>query len=321
MFKKFVSVFMVVSVLFSLSACKKEKPDDETLTKSNESQTEYSSTAEITETASEISSEMPSELSSVINASSEISKTSDVSTRSSEKETVKTAKPSQPTPNESVTLSKSDQHNLISTLSYIIGYGGDYNIGDIVYTSKSKTALKDAVGLFTALFYSSIFDYLCFRDAYDYSGKRKAEGVMFYNIVDQEYTPDPLHMFQSGKYPYDYNILSEKEFDKILINIFGVTPNHSYVFKDQYSEYLEHIVYYYEGNYYYTRADGGDGAGPDIQIEKIEKKSDGSYSAQVIEVWGDGINDSVKGKFSVDCKITPVNGIRYWTINKITRIA
>lgn len=88
------------------------------------------------------------------------------------------------------------------------------------------------------------------------------------------------------------------------------------MFKDK-----KHIVYYYDGDYYFTGSGGGDSAGPEIRIEKVEKSSDGIYLVRVTEVWVDAYGDEEEiGRFSVECKITPVNGVRYWTINKITRI-
>lgn len=319
MLKKSVSFIMIIFLLFSLAACKSEKTTGAVSTKI---QTQNSEDVGVTEI---------SELSSEINPTEETGIATEKSADSTEKKTEKTErtektiKQSKTAAKASVKLSKSDKQNLIYTLDYIIGFGSDYkmsgyNVGDVIYNSKSKTALKDAIGLSTALFYSSLFDDLCWRKAYDYSGKDNEEGDMHYNVVGQDYIPDPLKMFQSARCPYDYNTLSAKEFDKILKYIFGVTPDHSYVFKGRYSDYLEHIVYCYDENYYYTRADGGDGAGPDTRIEKAEKTSDGRYLVQVGEYWGNDFDGYSKmGRFSVECKITPVNGVRYWTINIITK--
>ncbi len=86
---------------------------------------------------------------------------------------------------------------------------------------------------------------------------------------DPEFEQDPKKLL--GEF---YCYVEEKYVDIALKTVFNVQPDHNYVLKSKDGEVY---AYYLDGYYYYRGDEGGDGAGPDIDINNIMVQSNGKF--------------------------------------------
>lgn len=231
------------------------------------------------------------------------------------------------TTTKAITLSRVDKISLIETLSYVIGHGGRFEKFELSYDSSSPQALKDATRLMTSLFYTTIYEWFSIVEIY---GFNENQGETY----SSQENADPLNKIDKNLY---YEKIDEKIFDNILINVFDVKPNHSFVYEgfyDSEEDEDKQVVYNYDGYYYISRMEGGDGAGPKAFIDKIEIRPDGKCVAKVTIKWvsfddyegdiytktRDEVGGEHLGEFSVICQINEVDDINYWKIYKIETI-
>ena len=82
-------------------------------------------------------------------------------------------------------------------------------------------------------------------------------------------------------------------------------------------------VYLYNGDYYCRMAEGGDGTGIELSYDYNVKRNDGSYVVTLNAVYptyqSDIYSGTIVGKVLVDCSFKECNGMKYWSIKKISK--
>lgn len=158
----------------------------------------------------------------------------------------------------------------------------DYNYKN--YDSTSKNATKAAYEMMLGLPYYSIFDEL--NDCCEYDTK---SFYKIYNPWDESaaFVRDPLKKFDEEN---KYMKADGAKFDMLLQTIFNVKPDHSFTLSSNaFSDDKEPVFYYYDGNYYILKGDGGDGIGPRVVTNEYTKLSDGRYKVNITFQFGNDI--------------------------------
>lgn len=126
---------------------------------------------------------------------------------------------------------------------------------------------------------------------------------------------DPLK-----KYSDKYAKFDGKMFDSILETIFNVSPDHNYVMPCDW-ESVSTYAYFYEGNYYILRNDGGDIACPKVEIDAMKLKDDGRYFFRIEYLYGnDDCGYEKVANLEVIAGLVEWNGSRVWSLYSISKI-
>ncbi|MBR3835800.1 MAG: hypothetical protein IKJ69_03310 [Clostridia bacterium] len=132
-----------------------------------------------------------------------------------------------------------------------------------------------------------------------------------YNESTDAVDPDPKGVL--GEY---YCIVDAEYIDMALKTVFNITPDHNYVLKSKDGQVH---AYYYDGDYYYRGDEGGDGAGPEIDINDIDVMNDGKYSIKATYYvnWGDDREKILD--LNVVAEMKTVEGKSLWSFYKIEK--
>lgn len=143
-----------------------------------------------------------------------------------------------------------------------------------------------------------------------------------YEVIEAIEKADPR-----GAYNYMYTKFDGEKFDKILKEVFNVTPDHDYVAKHT-NEYIESgkdvtILYYENGFYYMASGQGGDGAYPETQINSVEKSTDGKYKINITYMEKAGYTEDYLKRIdtNVITELKNVDGEKIWSIYSIEKCA
>lgn len=215
-----------------------------------------------------------------------------------------------------IEISNEDKENFESMLGQILwfvfdaeepphgddGYSGKeyalYNWED--FDSTSSSAKEYAYGkLLTGyqplvVTMAEIFDWEDFEVTDCWDGGEDPEGLYdeFYRVVDDEYV------------------------DLSLKTIFNIKPEHDYVLC---SESGDTYAYYYDGEYYCRGEEGGDGAGPEVEIKNIKAQNDGKYLIDATYYISDFEGREEICDVEVVAEIKNVEGQNIWSFYKIEK--
>ena len=217
-----------------------------------------------------------------------------------------TTAPEQPV---NVNISNTDMNNLVETLDYIFFYG------PTTYNCKDKDAFEKAFGIIHGAPFMNFADVV--TDVY----RIEYENVVNFPEGDDSFT-DPKGYWQQYRY------VEEKFIDLILEEIFNVKPDHSYVMHnyDWYGDESMVFAYYQDGYYYSDAGDGGDGCGPEITVNKVERLSDGKYKITVhYNVVGYSADNELEiiednGDFIVVAEMKNIDGKTVWSYHEISPV-
>lgn len=129
---------------------------------------------------------------------------------------------------------------------------------------------------------------------------------------DPEFESDPKNLF--GDY---YCFVEEKYIDIGLKTVFNVQPDHNYILKSKDGEVY---AYYYDGYYYFRGDEGGDGAGPEIEINNVKIQSDGKYLIDATYYVSDPDGREKICDLKVTAEMKTVEGKSIWSFYKIEKV-
>lgn len=113
-----------------------------------------------------------------------------------------------------------------------------------------------------------------------------------------------------------YRVVDDEYVDLSLKTIFNVKPDHDYVLN---SESEEVYAYYHDGNYYCCGEEGGDGAGPEIEIKNIKAQNDGKYLIDATYYISDFEDKEKICDVKVTAEMKTVEGKKLWSFYKIEK--
>lgn len=297
MLKNLLSVFVIASILLgAFAGCKKED-----------------SATDKTEAAEKSASQAADE------------KKEDKKTPSEEK-TEKAEGTEEAEDVDFLTADKGDKKAFTSFMEYILGYGrysvgqepphGDegysekdyfeYNYADFDCTGSD--AFEYAFACMLGIPYAGME--FCLREAYG------IEYDSYFTECISSDEADPLNKFDGCD---EYAKFDGKMFDSVLENVFNVKPDHNFI-SDSNDENVDAFAYYYNGEYYIYRSQGGDGAGPRVVINDMQVRSDGKYDADITYQWGndpDGYSDIENLKVVAGLK--DWEGSRIWSLYSVSK--
>lgn len=289
------------------------------------------STESVSETSKSQSDEdVTDETDSENTETSEASKSYDNATKESltKSNTAANLKQNQKNGAKLLKMNSDDKETLCRFLSYVFGYGGmpitkEFEFDDNGYTEKeyfdfyyqdyncsSSNAYKFAYNTMSNMGYYDFIDF--------------CESV--YNLNDFKTNfdcgqQDPLKKVSYGD---GFSKINGSKYDSLMETVFNVSPNHKFVLMepsfDPDSEIEEYVNLYYKDGYYYEAINnGGDGAGPKVIINKIDKQLDGKYIAVVNFQWGNdwGFEDVASLKVTVGLK--EFDNCRIWSLYSYER--
>lgn len=180
------------------------------------------------------------------------------------------------------------------------------------YNCNQEDAFMVALDLMIGVGFNSVVYYL-----FDDYGWRNS-----YERINSEDKADPR-----GAYKFMYSKFDGEKFDKILKEVFNVTPDHDYVAKNT-NGYLGSgkdatVLYYENGFYYMVSGQGGDGAYPVTRINSVEKLADGKYKINISYMEMSGYTDDYLKLINsnVITELKNVDGEKIWSIYSIEKCA
>ncbi len=176
-----------------------------------------------------------------------------------------------------VNIGQNEKNCLEDILEHMIYFGGNsfgnpqeniFFSQNVLYdSSKGDSSFKFAFNNMLWPPYYTLFTEL--EEIYNWIGYQWSVGCECSYDTNNEFYPDPRGLFEY----YEYVDIEYADF--VLENVYNVKPDHSYTMKDDTGRV---IAYYDDSTLYYEYWDGGDGAGPKVDVDpEARKLSDEKY--------------------------------------------